>query len=446
MSFFQKQIKTKLLIIAALLCFCGTTAFSQTTTLDLSKAIQIALSESPTVRIANRDVEIKRYYKKEQIVSLFPELSASASYNRTIKKQVMVMDMPSMPEPMEIEVGTYNNYSAALSFSLPVIMPALWKSLELAQVDIDLAQENLRASRVAIVNQVKQAYYTYLFAKESYEVLKLNYANNELNLKNITSKYEQGLASEFDLLRADVQLKNLRPNLTDAEKAVKLSSMMLKVVIGLDVNEDVVFEGSLAEYESMLLNEIPYNESSTFENNTNMVQMAYAEKQLELARKITISSACPSLAIGGSASYATMSNDFKFANYNWFPYSMVSLSLNVPITSWASTSYKLKQNKLNQINLADQKMNLERNLRVSLINNINIIDKAKENYISNGETVKQAERAYNICQKQYEVGMVTWLDLSSAELALTSARLSYNQAVYDYMRALADLDELMGKE
>ena len=446
MSFFQKQIKTKLLIIAALLCFCGTTAFSQTTTLDLSKAIQIALSESPTVRIANRDVEIKRYYKKEQIVSLFPELSASASYNRTIKKQVMVMDMPSMPEPMEIEVGTYNNYSAALSFSLPVIMPALWKSLELAQVDIDLAQENLRASRVAIVNQVKQAYYTYLFAKESYEVLKLNYANNELNLKNITSKYEQGLASEFDLLRADVQLKNLRPNLTDAEKAVKLSSMMLKVVIGLDVNEDVVFEGSLAEYESMLLNEIPYNESSTFENNTNMVQMAYAEKQLELARKITISNACPSLAIGGSASYATMSNDFKFANYNWFPYSMVSLSLNVPITSWASTSYKLKQNKLNQINLADQKMNLERNLRVSLINNIIIIDKAKENYISNGETVKQAERAYNICQKQYEVGMVTWLDLSSAELALTSARLSYNQAVYDYMRALADLDELMGKE
>ena len=444
MNFFRQKLKFlfTLLLCASFSLFAQES--SDTVQIDLSKAIEIALSDAPTMRIANRDIEIKKNYKKEQIVSLFPDLSASGSYSRTIQKQKMVMDMGG--NSMEIEVGTFNNYSAGLSLSLPIIMPALWKSLELAQTDIDLAQRNAQVSKISVTSQVKQAYYTYLFAKESYQVLKLNYANTELNLKYVTDRYNQDLASEFDKLRAEVQLKNLRPNLTDAEKATKLAEMMLKIVLGMDVNEPVKFVGALSDFESQLMAEIPYNENSSLANNKNMIQMDFALKQLDLARQITISSACPSLALAGSATYSTMSNNFKFSEYNWFPYSMVALSLNVPITSWASTSYKLKQNKLNVMNLQDQKLDLERNLRAGLINNINAIEKAKEDYLSNSETVKQAERAYEICQKQYEVGMATWLDLSSMELALTSSRLSYYQAVYSYMNALADLEELMGVE
>lgn len=444
MNFFRQ----KLSILFTLLLCVNISLFAQESTdtvqIDLNKAIEIALSDAPTMRVANRDVEIKKNYKKEQIVALFPDLSASGSYSRTIQKQKMVMGMGG--SPMEIEVGTYNNYSAGLNLSLPVIMPALWKSLELAQTDIELAEHNARISKVSVISNVKQAYYTYLFAKESYQVLKLNYANTELNLKYVTDRYNQDLASEFDKLRAEVQLKNLRPNLTDAEKATQLAEMMLKIVLGMDVNEPVKFVGALADFESQLNEEIPYNAASSLANNANMIQMDYALKQLDLSRQITVSNACPSLALAGSASYSTMSDNFKFSQYNWFPYSMVGLSLNVPITSWASTSYKLKQNKLNVMNLQDQKLDLERNLRAGLINNINIIEKAKEDYISNSETVKQAERAYEICQKQYEVGMATWLDLSSMELSLTSSRLSYYQSVYNYMNALADLEELMGAE
>lgn len=444
MNFFRQKLR----ILFTLLLCVNISLFAQESTdtvqIDLNKAIEIALSDAPTMRIASRDVEIKKNYKKEQIVALFPDLSASGSYSRTIQKQKMVMGMGG--SPMEIEVGTYNNYSAGLNLSLPVIMPALWKSLELAQTDIELAEHNARISKVSVISNVKQAYYTYLFAKESYQVLKLNYANTELNLKYVTDRYNQDLASEFDKLRAEVQLKNLRPNLTDAEKATQLAEMMLKIVLGMDVNEPVKFVGALADFESQLNEEIPYNAASSLANNANMIQMDYALKQLDLSRQITVSNACPSLALAGSASYSTMSDNFKFSQYNWFPYSMVGLSLNVPITSWASTSYKLKQNKLNVMNLQDQKLDLERNLRAGLINNINIIEKAKEDYISNSETVKQAERAYEICLKQYEVGMATWLDLSSMELSLTSSRLSYYQSVYNYMNALADLEELMGAE
>lgn len=430
-----------------LLIFFSSLLFSQsvdTVHVNLDAALKMALSESPTMRIANRDVQIKKYYKKEQIVSMFPSVSLSGTYSRTIQKQKMAMDMGG--QSMEIEVGTYNNYSGALELSLPLVSPAQWYNLKLSQLDVELALETARQSDIALKNEVRKAYYGYLFAKESYSVLLQNYTNVELNYKNISEKFEQGIVSEFDKIRAEVQLKNQKPNLTSAQNAVNLSLLMLKVVIGLDIDEPIIFDGSLSDFENQLASDgLNVSTSSSLDSNENIVQLEYAIKQLELARKIVISSSSPTLAFIGSASLTSMNNDFKFSQYTWFPYSMVGLSLSIPLTSWASTAYQLKQNRLNMENLQDQKINLQRNLRVSLANNINIIDKAKEDYLSNKETVMQAQRAYDISLKQYEIGMATWLDLSSAELALTSAKLTFNQSVYDYISSLSDLDVVLGK-
>ncbi|MEG1556141.1 MAG: TolC family protein [Bacteroidales bacterium] len=410
---------------------------------DLQKALEIAMSESPTMRIAERDVQVKKYYKKEQIVSLFPDVSLAASYNRTIKKQKMTMGLGG--QPVEIEVGTYNNYTAGLSLSLPIIMPTLWYNLKLSQLDVELALESSRSSKISLINEVKKAYYTYLYAKESYEVLLATYANVELSNKLVTDKYEQGLASEFDKLRADVQLKNQRPNITAAKNATELASMMLKVLMGVDASEPIIFDGTLTDFEANMLSRmVPTADSLSLINNTSLIQLDIAKKQLESARKMMISSSAPSLALGGNYQYMTMSDHFKFSDYKWFPYSVIGLSLNVPIVSWAATSYKMKQNRLSQENLADQKLDVQRNLEVSIISNINNIEKSIEDYLSNKESVMQAERAQAISQKQYEIGMATWLDLSSAELALNNARLAYKQSIYNYVTAYAALEAVLG--
>ena len=60
--------------------------------LDLGKALEIALSENPTVKVANKEIEKKKYAKKGSYASLFPQISFGADYNRTLKKQVMYMD------------------------------------------------------------------------------------------------------------------------------------------------------------------------------------------------------------------------------------------------------------------------------------------------------------------------------------------------------------------
>lgn len=429
--------------ILAFLLIPTTISAQDSVHVNLQKALEIALSENPTIKIANRTIESKKYYKDEQIAALFPSVSASASYQRTVKKQKMTMEFGG--SPMEIEVGTSNNYVAGLNFSLPLVAAPTWYNLKLSQIDVQNAIESARSSKIALINQVKSAYYGLLLAQDSYRVLQINFANVEMTAKNINDKYEQGLASDFDKLRADVQVANQKPQLTSAQQAVNLSAMMLKVLIGVDVTEPIIFDGHLSDFENEMLNyKVVDGQLISLVNNTDLRQLELSQEQLNTSLKLIKASSCPTLAFSGNYQYMTMANDFDFANYNWFPYSVIGLSLNVPILSWVGTSYKIKETKITMANLEDQKKYLENNLRVSVNSNLDNIRNAIAEMTSNKETMMQAERAYNIVQKQFEVGMATWLDLNSAELAMTQSQLLYHQSIYNFLTAKNELEKLMG--
>ena len=432
--------------IFASMLVCGMTSQAQAQDsihINLNKAIEIALSESPTMRIADRSVEIKQVYKKEQVAALFPDVSLAANYNRTLLKQTMSMDMGG--QTMNIKVGRDNTYSVGANLSLPIVAPAIWSSLKLSAMDIDLAMESARSSKLELVNQVKQAYYTYLLAKESYNVLLQSYANLEASNQLVTNSYNQGLVSEFEKLRSDVTLQNQRPNISTAANGVRLAAMRLKVLLGMDIAEPVIFDGQLSDYEQSVLNaSMPSSEEMTLAYNSALRQLDLGIEELEQSKKIVRGSAMPMLALAGAFQYSGMGDDGgTFTNY---PYSYIALSLQVPIISWVATSYKLKQSDLNIQNMRDQRLDAERNLRLGVQSYLDNMQQALDELSADQQTLLQAQKAYEIAQKQYEVGMNTWLDLMAAELALTNTQLSLCQAVYNYLTAKANLDATLGAE
>ena len=410
---------------------------------NLETALEIALSESPVIRIADRDIERAMYARKESQAGFWPGISASGVYNRTLKKQVMVMDFGG--EALEISVGTDNNWMGGVSLSLPLVAPALWKTVQLSALDIDMAVEKARSSRLSMISAVKQAFYSYLLAKDSYTVLKRNYDNVALNTKTVTDKFEQGMASEFDKLRAEVELKNQRPNLIASETAIELASMQLKALMGLDIEYPVIFEGTLTQFEEEVTPEgmLPARAYS-LERNSDLMQLSIQKEQLELALKLTKASFLPTLSLSSNFQYSSMNNNFKFSQYNWFPYSTASLALSIPIFSGFKKQQQVKQSRLNMQSLEDSRINSERNLQLSVKNCLNQMSNAVEELASNKENVTMAEKAYSISRKQFEVGMGTWLDLSASELALTQARLAYHQSIYNYLFNMAELENILG--
>ena len=226
---------------------------------------------------------------------------------------------------------------------------------------------------------------------------------------------------------------------------MRLAAMRLKVLLGMEVNEPVIFDGSLSDYEQGVLNAtMPSENDIQLAYNSALRQLDLGIKELEQSKKIIRGSSLPMLALAGNFQYSGMGDDGgKFANY---PYSYVALSLQVPIISWVGTSYKLKQADLNIENMKDQRLDAERNLRIGVQNYLNDMQQAIEDIAADRETMMQAQKAYDIAKKQYEVGMNTWLDLNTAELTLISTQLTYCQSIFNYISAKSSLDATLGNE
>ena len=154
----------------------------------------------------------------------------------------------------------------------------------------------------------------------------------------------------------------------------------------------------------------------------------------------------PTLSLTGLYQWSAMNNDFKFKNYRWNPYSMIGITLSVPIFSGGSKFYKVKQTKvsIDQLNL--QRDDTKRNLQLAVKQYIDNMNTCIKKFDAAQKGVEQAERGYMISQKRYDTGAGTWLEMNDAELALTQARLNFNQSIYDYMVAKADLEKVLGNE
>lgn len=432
--------KKALFVIVALLLCNSVSRGQEVLRLSLEKALEIAQSENPTIKVADKEIEKKQYAKKGVIAGLFPNINASGGYTYTIKKQVFAMMGQS------IKVGQSNNWNAGLSLSLPIFAPTLTKSIELSAKDIELAVESARSSKQDLVNQVTKAYYQLLLAQDSYEVLKKSYAHSEANYEVVNNKFKQGVVSEYDKIRAEVQVRNLKPSVISAENAVNLTKLQLKVLIGLDANQNMEIEGNLANYENSMYAEALNVDTTMIDNNTQLRQMKLQSEMLDKQLQVNKSAYLPSVSLSSQFSYVSMNEDFKFGNYKWNPYSTVGLSLSIPIFDGNARSYKVKQTKLQMEQLTLNKLNLRRSLDVQVKNYMDNIQKSIEQVGSNKESVKQAEKGCLIAQKRYEVGKGTILELNDSELALTQSKLSYNQSIFDYLSAKADLEKVLGKD
>ena len=403
----------------------------------LQDAVRIALSDNPTIKVAGQEIQLKKEARREAYAGLFPEASLVGSYSRAIKKQSFAM----MGEV--IEVGTDNTYSGGLSVSLPVFAPALYKSISLTETDVNLAVEKSRASRLDMVNQVTKAFFQLLLAQDSYEVLLKSYKQSEDNYNVVKAKYEQGAVSEYDKISADVQMRSLKPTVVSARNGVNLANLQLKVLMGMESDVKVAVEGNLKDYEMSMFTRQAMPRPDNLVNNSTLKQLELNALQLKQTLKLQYTNFMPTLSASFQYMYTSMNDNFKFKEYDWRPYSTIGLNLSIPLFK-GSNFTQLKQTRIQMKQLEENRINTERQLTMQATSYLDNMAASTEQVVSNKEAVYQAEKGRTIAEKRYEVGKGTILELNSSEVALTEAQLTYNQSIYDYLVAKADLDLVLG--
>ncbi len=416
----------------------GHSTNSGTLLLTLDQALEIALSESNTIKIADMTVEKTGYAKKGSYASLYPNVNISGSYQRTLQKQVMVMDMGG--QPMEIKVGRDNNINTSASASMPLVNASLWESLKLSALDVEMAVEQARSSKIGMVKQVKQAFYAVLLAEESYKVIDQVYENAQKNYEKTLQRFNVGKASELERLRAQVTMMNAEPNVSSAENAVLLATWQLKAVMGIDLDTDIEVVGDLNDYTQALLT--PYVSEDDLSSNSSLLQLDIQGRMLESTLRMQKRQYIPTLAASINYNYSAMGDD----QLSWFPSSTAAVSLSIPVFDGFQKRYNIKQTKVTRNMLAMQREDAERNLRIAIRNYNDQMALCVKNYQAANATVEIAQKSYDISEKMYEVGKATNVELNDAQVALMQAQLTQAQAVYNFIVTKASLDELIGKE
>ncbi|MCQ2176395.1 MAG: TolC family protein [Bacteroidales bacterium] len=415
--------------------------------ITLEQAIQIALSENTTVKVAEMEIERTGYARKGSYSALFPSLDGSASFQRTIRRQRMYMDVPGFPGGNDgIEVGRWNTYSASATAAMPLINAQLWKSLRISDEDVELSVEKARSSRLETVTQVKQAYFSCLLARDAAAVYAGVYNNAMENLKLTQQKYNAQKASELDLARAKTAVANAMPNLYDSQSAVAIALWQLKAVMGVNLDEDIDVCGNLSDYSSQMYLGSQDVQNRDLGNNSTLKQLEIQARQLADAIKMQKYASLPSLALAYSYSLNAMTNDFKFSEYKWSPYSYVGISLSVPIFAGGKRHNSVRQAKVQAGELELQRVNTERQLQIALRQYIKTMETSINSFAAAESAVQTAQKAYDIAVKSYQVGRSTLTDLSDAQLALTQAQLAVSQAVYNFVVAKSNVEQTIGRD
>ena len=443
--------KVIVVLLALVGAVCATSG--QTFELTLSKALEIALSDNPTIKVADMEIERQDWVRKQTIGNLLPNISISSQYSYSIVKQEMAKGL---------SFGADNSISNSASLTLPLYAPSVYETLKMNRTQMEQAVESARSSKITLANEVKKGYYNILLAEQSLVVLKESEASIAETVKNTEAMYKQGLASEYDLLSAQVQLSNLRPNIIQTENSIKTTKLLFKMYLGLPESADFTLVGSLDDFaEEVAMATVPTNEVD-LSNNADLRALDLQSKLLQHQLQLVNASRLPTVAAFTSFIYSGNDNTMDFssmmggmggssgdssAKKEWWWQNPLSagISISIPLFSGGKNINKAHEirNSISQLSL--QKEYLRQSVNVQVESAFNNILTAREKMTSNEITVRQAQKAYEIAEVRYNAGTGTILELNSSELSLTQAKLNYSQAIYDYLAARADYEKIIGE-
>lgn len=412
--------------------------------LTLKDSIDMALAQNPFHLATNQRVDVARAQVKEARAGFFPTLNAQGL--TTLDEKVFELEFPSFipgEPPQRVEVDFTRDYQFSMQLAFPLFTSGrLTSSYRLANYNLKSSQEGVRLSRLTTIFNAKSAFYGVLLFRDYVKVSEAALADAEKLHNFVKVQHEVGLASRFDLLRSEVRMVNMKPQVIQAKNNLKIMELNLKTILGLDQEQEIDIKGEML-YEPVELSLEALLEEALL-NRPEIHQLRYQKMMAGENLKIARSGALPTLSLSGQFNY--WADKLKFGEDVWQDYYAVNLVLTIPIFNGMSNLARVGQAKATIKEIEFNERGLLDQLRFEVRQAILKVEEAKEKLLSQEKNVEQAEESQRIAELNFAEGMITVLDISQAQTALTQARVNYSQALFDYVMAMAALDRAIGVE
>jgi outer membrane protein len=434
---------TKPLVVSALvlvLCSFASRVSAQGEGLTLRQAVSLAIERNAQILQAQEGLAGSAAKVDESRSALLPQVSAQASYARVGPIASYTVSLGPFGPPITMKFGIENIYNAGLSVQQSLFNWGRTQAgIEMSEIGVKLAESSLEITRQNVAYQLTQLFYGILLSKAGIDVLDESIHSLESRLQTTKTRYDAGLASNFDLLTMEVQIANVKSRRLEAENNLKKLCLLFNKLTGRDLSDPVVLSGALT-YEPAA----PSLESmvrTAIANRRELEQMKHQESmalaQMDLTNSLNKPNVNMSVAWGLRNGFMPNLDVFR-GNWN------ASVVLAYPLFD----GFRVK----NQLDQADVNLKLTRmryqDLTVGVAMEVHqaVSDvKMNEEKIRIEEVkVKQAEEALTIAGERHEKGLLSVVDLLDAHTVLENAKLSQLQTVYNAILSKANLDKAIG--
>jgi outer membrane protein TolC len=444
--------------------------------LGLHETVRTALDQSREVRSANLGLEEANELVSEAWSSVYPTVDFNASYTRNISPSVnflpaAIFDPTAGPDDyIAVQFGADNTWQSTIAVEQPLFSAGAFLGVGAAGRYRNLQEEVVRGRVQTVVTRVRGSYYGLLLAQEQARLIDNSVRRVRQSLEETKALNRAGISSDYDVLRLEVELANLLPNLRRAENAVEQSRRQLAVELDLPADEFLEVRGSLAsmDLEDLSANSPENREILSFvgfgdfrvENADEAVSLAQELRsdlrQLELTQSLRKTEMrleqveyLPRISLFGNYVISAQDNgspSFFGRGDGQRAYSRnVGIQVSLPIFQGFSRDARIDQKRavLRQAETETEYASDQARSEVRTL-----VDQADEAFMrATGQrlAVTQAQRGFEIASAQYREGLGSQLELTDAEVALRQSEFNYAQAVYDYLVARAELDQATGR-
>lgn len=454
-----------------------------TVALSLTDALERALERSEEVRIARAQVEQANAEVAAARSQLLPQVNTQVQYTRTLRSvfQGAGIEIPdslrfdpdstasilerlrylerNVPNAAfgalgglfsDLPFGREHTWNATATVQQPIFSVGVFSGLQLARSAEDAAQALYEESVGDVSLQVAEAYLAAALAEETARIVEASVELAQAHLAQVQLHLDAGTASELDVLRADVELENLRPQLAQARNARDLAASNLKRLVNLPAESEVALTTPLTAEADALpavgAVELPTltEASATLDRRASMraaqAQIEIREEQADIARAAFL----PKLELLGNFSRQAFPSGMFPSGGDWQDDWNVGLALSWPLFQGMRRKAELDaaQAQVRQAEL--QAAQLEEGVRLEYDAALRELERARLQTQAAARTVSQAQRVYELTELRYQQGLATQLDVSDARLALQQARLNEVTAYHDYYLALARAQRALG--
>lgn len=419
--------------------------------LTLEESVELALRQNPDLRIADHSIQQALYGQTQARSAVYPSLSAMGNYQRSWELPEFVFSpppgFPGANGEIRVQMGVENTINSGLTFQqLLYSGGAITASKEMASKGVQASEYNFSSVRQRVIAEIYAAFHQILLTRKLINVADQSLKSAEENLRQVERLYNEGMASRFELLRAQVRAATVRPTVTEAHHRYDLAHDNLKNLLGVNGNTSIEIIGDFTRRAQTLIdagldNLIEQAYRRRPEYQIVQIQESMSRDGIRLAR----SNFMPRVVFSSSLNWQALQQDIHQLTGSDFTRSSTSqITVQLPIFNGFSDYARYQEAQVEYRKAEIQTENVRNLIATEIKALYKQLQQAKEILESQEEVVKQAEEGLRLANLLYEEGAATLLEVIDAQLAYTQASTSYYQATYNYNTTSISLERAVG--